>query len=450
MRTLLSLPLSILLPLANFINHASAIDIDVNNKDSITHAAWVFAHGLMTYYNGNQTGQTPGKFVSPYYWWEAGAAWGSLIDYWFYTGDDTYNEQVKSSLLFQVGTDNNYMPANESTSEGNDDQAFWGFTVMAAAERNFSNPDTNQPQWLALAQAVFDTMASRWDMSTCNGGLRWQIFQFNNGYDYKNTISNAGLFMMAARLARYTDNSSYVDWAERTWNWTESVGFLDTESYYFYDGANTDVNCAKWNITKYQWTYNAGIFMAGSAYLYNYTGSSLWAQRTQSILDNITIFFDSGTGIMYEVACEKSKTCDIDEKAFKAILARFMGLTAVLAPFTYNTIYEHLVQTVPGIAQSCVGGLDNVTCGTTWLEVGWDNTWGLGQQMSALEVVQNLLVQDVPAPYTAATGGSSPGITNVSGGGNVKVLTTGDRAGAGILTSVALLMMLGWSWWIAL
>ncbi|ODQ76852.1 hypothetical protein LIPSTDRAFT_102095 [Lipomyces starkeyi NRRL Y-11557] len=37
-------------------------------------------------------------------------------------------------------------------------------------------------------------MAGRWDTSTCNGGLRWQIFESNSGYDYKNTISNAGLF----------------------------------------------------------------------------------------------------------------------------------------------------------------------------------------------------------------------------------------------------------------
>ncbi|KAK9242683.1 glycoside hydrolase [Lipomyces tetrasporus] len=449
MRTFWSLPLSILFVLANSINHASAIEIDVSDKDSIVHAAWVFAHGLITYYNGNQTGNTPGMFVDPYYWWEAGAAWGSLIDYWFYTGDETFNEQVKSSLLFQVGSNNDYMPSNISTSEGNDDQAFWGFTVMNAAERNFSNPDADQPQWLALAEAVFNDMASRWDTSTCNGGLLWQIFEFNHGYDYKNTISNAGLFMMAARLARYTDNATYVEWAERTWNWTESVGFLDTKYYSFYDGAHVGTNCT--DIEKYQWTYNAGIFMAGSAYLYNYTQAPLWAQRTQSILDSIDIFFDSATGIMYEVACEGSHTCDTDEKAFKSVLAWCMGLTAVLAPITYDTIYRRLVQTVAGIEQSCVGGLDNVTCGTTWLNVGWDNTYGLGQQMSALEVVLNLLVQDLPAPYTASTGGSSTGIVPSNGSDEeAKVSSTGDRAGAGILTSIALLMMLGASWWIAI
>ncbi|KAK9239591.1 glycoside hydrolase [Lipomyces kononenkoae] len=446
MRTLLSIPLLALLFLANFISDVGAIAIDVNSTDSVVHAAWVFAHGMMTYYNGNQTGGAQGKFVNPYYWWESGAAWGSLIDYWYYTGDETWNEQVQSSLLSQVGPNNDYMPPSEATSEGNDDQSFWGFAVMTAAERNFTNPDSSQPQWLALAEAVFDTMAARWDTSTCNGGLRWQIFPFNGGYDYKNTISNAGLFMMAARLARFTGNSTYVDWAEKTWNWTESVGFLD-QNYYFYDGAHVETDCT--NITEYQWTYNPGIFLAGSAYLYNYTGSALWGQRVQSILDSMTIFFDSTTGIMYEQACEIAGTCDVDQKAFKGILANCMGLTAQLAPFTYNTIYQHLAQTVPGIEQSCVGGTDSVTCGTTWLDVGWDNTWGLGQELSAMEVVLNLLVQNVPAPYTSSTGGSSSGIA-APVATNGTAITTADRAGAGIITSVALLMMLGSSWWVVL
>ncbi|KAK9465576.1 glycosyl hydrolase family 76-domain-containing protein [Lipomyces arxii] len=424
-----------------------AIDIDVNDVDSIKHASWVFAHGLMTYYNGNQTGQTPGMFVGPYYWWEAGGAWGSLLDYWFYTGDETYNDLVSSSLLFQVGNDWNYMPSNQTTSEGNDDQAFWGFTVMAAAERNFTNPPRDQPQWLELAQTVFDSMAQRWDTSTCGGGLRWQIFQFNNGYDYKNTISNAGLFMMAARLARYTENATYIEWAERTWDWTEGVGLLDTENYYFYDGGDTSDNCTE--ITDLQWTYNAAIFLAGSAYLYNYTESDVWQQRTQNILDGISVFFKSDTGVLFEAACEQSNTCDTDQKSFKAYMGRFLGLTAVLAPFTADTIQTHLTQTAAGVAQSCTGGSDGVTCGTSWIVDGWDNSWGLGQQMSALEVTQNLLVHTVPAPYTAANGGSSPG--NSSGRtSRSSVTTTADRAGAGIVTSVILLMMLGATWWMAL
>jgi mannan endo-1,6-alpha-mannosidase len=116
------------------------------------------------------------------------------------------------------------MPANQTHSEGNDDQSFWGLAAMAAAEMNFPNPPSSKPQWLALAQAVFNEQIARWDSENCGGGLRWQIFPFNNGYDYKNAISNGCLFHLAARLARYTGNSTYLTYSERSYDWISSVG----------------------------------------------------------------------------------------------------------------------------------------------------------------------------------------------------------------------------------
>lgn len=138
------------------------------------------------------------------------------------------------------------MPPNQTKTEGNDDQGFWALAVMSAAETNFPNPPSDQPQWLALAQAVFNLQAARWDMSTCGGGLRWQIFTFNNGYNYKNSISNGCFFNLAARLAKYTGNNTYAEWAEKTWDWTAAVGLLDN-SYYVYDGSDDLLNCSRVN-----------------------------------------------------------------------------------------------------------------------------------------------------------------------------------------------------------
>lgn len=72
-------------------------------------------------------------------------------------------------------------------------------------------------------------MASRWDTQYCGGGLRWQIFSWNNGYDYKNSVSNAALFHIAARLARYTGNQTYVDWAVKVFDWMESINLVTVE-----------------------------------------------------------------------------------------------------------------------------------------------------------------------------------------------------------------------------
>ena len=114
--------------------------------------------------------------------------WGTLIDYWKLTGDDSYNDLIKDAMLWQVGPFKNYMPPNVTASLGNDDQGFWGMTAMLAAENGFPDPPADQPQWLALAQAVFNTQAApdRHD-ELCNGGLRWQIPWANNGYNYKNS-----------------------------------------------------------------------------------------------------------------------------------------------------------------------------------------------------------------------------------------------------------------------
>ena len=138
---------------------------------------------------------------------------------------------------------------------------------MSAAELNFPDPPAKSPSWLALAQAVFNLQASRWDTQHCGGGLRWQIFTFNNGYDYKNSISNGGFFQLAARLARYTGNQTYADWAEKEYDWITGTP-LFTNQYVVYDGAQIENNCTV--ADRLQWTYNIGTFLMGAANMYNY------------------------------------------------------------------------------------------------------------------------------------------------------------------------------------
>lgn len=197
----------------------AGLEVNINDAGSIKSATSTIAHNMVAYYHGNETGMIPGELGDPYYWWEAGAMLNSLINYWYYTGDTTYNEIVKQGMIFQIGPDDNYMPPNQTKAEGNDDQYFWGCAAMSAAEYNFENPDAGDPGWLALAQGVFNSQAARWDAADCGGGLRWQIFTWNNGYDYKNTPSNGGLFNLASRLGAYTGNQTYFDWADKLWDW---------------------------------------------------------------------------------------------------------------------------------------------------------------------------------------------------------------------------------------
>lgn len=46
----------------------------------------------------------PGTLTQPpYYWWLCGAMFNELINYWHYTGDDTYNDLVREGMIFQMG-----------------------------------------------------------------------------------------------------------------------------------------------------------------------------------------------------------------------------------------------------------------------------------------------------------------------------------------------------------
>jgi len=249
--------------------------------DSVKAAAKQVAWDMVHFYTGNNTGDVPGNLPQPYYWWEAGAMFGALLDYYYYTGDDTYNEITTQGLLFQVGPQANYMPPNQTKTEGNDDQGFWAMAAMSAAEQKFPDPPKDQPQWLALAQAVFNLQAGRWDDQYCNGGLRWQIFTFNTGFDYKNTISNGCFFNIAARLAVYTGNQTYADWANKIFDWTQASGLMSPD-FHFFDGAHTTLNCN--DINRVQWTYNAGVFLLGAASMYNVVSSPLHRSYSQARL----------------------------------------------------------------------------------------------------------------------------------------------------------------------
>ncbi|KAJ2991725.1 hypothetical protein NUW58_g2413 [Xylaria curta] len=418
----------------------------IDNNDNIRAAAKTLAYDLMSYYHGNESGQTPGILPGPppagdYYWWEGGALWGTMIDYWHLTGDTTYNEVVTQAMLWQVGPNRNYMPPNVTASLGNDDQGFWGMSAMQAAEQNFPNPPEDQPQWLSLAQAVWNTQADpdRHD-ATCGGGLRWQIPFANNGYDYKNSIANGIFFNLGARLARYTNNKTYAEWAEKTWDWVVDVGFMD-KNYNIYDGAHVGTNCT--DINRAQFSYNNGVFLLGAAYMYDFTRDAKWEERVNGLIDaTFRVFFPNDTA--FEAACEEHMTCTTDMLSFKGYVHRWMSTMTQVAPFTAEKILPVLRKSTQAAVNQCTGGSNGRTCGFKWASGVFDNSVGAGQTMDVLAAVSSLLIGQSKSPVTSSSGGTSVGDPNAGIGSgtisdNLPSITTGDRAGAGILTIVVVL-----------
>jgi mannan endo-1,6-alpha-mannosidase len=145
---------------------------------------------------------------------------------------------------------------------------------MSAAEMKFPDPDPKQPQWLALAQAVFNNQARRWDDAHCNGGLRWQFNSVNSGYNMKNTISNGCFFQLAARLARYTKNETYAHWANKAYDWMAQSPLIN-EKWEVFDSIHfTEAGCDK-TPDLVQWSYNIGTIMAGVSFVSSYANTRL-------------------------------------------------------------------------------------------------------------------------------------------------------------------------------
>lgn len=346
-----------------------------------------------------------GDVEMPYYWWTAGGLWGAMLDYYHYTGDPTYNDVVIDALLApaNLGPYNRYLPPQRASQEGNDDLFFWGVAAMTAAEYNFPQPNSSLPSWLSISSNVFNSLESRWDDQNCGGGLLWQIYASNpNGLTYKNSVTNGGFFQLAARLARATQNDTYLDWAEKAWNWSWNIGLIDHQSWHVYDGTSITDDCAK--INQISFTYTSGIYLYGAAVMANYTGKAEWKDRATNLLNGSLWFFwpyKNASDIMYEGACEPYNDCTTDSSTFKGFLARFMWKSVIMQPDLAQTIDKYLDASAKAAAEACSGSANGTLCGEKWYVGGYDGNPGFGQNMCALEVVQGLLAASARPPFAA-------------------------------------------------
>lgn len=211
-------------------------------------------------------------------------------------------------------------------------------------------------------------------------------------------------------------------------------------------------------------------FGLGLTFMVKTNGAPKWREKVDRILEGIDVFFTSEAwpntpltqargqveaGIMYEPACDPYDKCNVDQRSFRAYLARFMALTVKMAPYTEPLIVPKLRRSAEFAAKRCNGppGTSGKQCQLKWYQDDWNGAFtGLGEQMAALEVMQSALINDVPAPLTETTGGSSKGDPGAGGSDEyvplgVEPAATGGRVGAGFLTTFVLFGILGGAWW---
>ncbi|KAJ5811873.1 endo mannanase GH76 family [Penicillium riverlandense] len=327
----------------------SAINLNIDNEQSIKNAAATAAFNTLVNYTGNQTGQIPGYIRGG--WWEGGALFQTMIQYWYFTGDTSNNAAVSQSMYWQRGSGDDFMPANWSSFLTNSDQMAWGLAAMTAAELGYPQ-ESSMPSWVSLAEDC------------------------------------GGLLQLAARLARFEKNDHYyLGWAEKVWEWSEQVSLVDTKSGKIADMISTANDCK--TVSDLQWTYTYGLYLGGAAYMYNVTGKQTWKTNLDGLLQTtFDTFFPKAYGgnIMSETACELEDTCNSSEDIYKGLLASDLLFVSIVAPYIADNITSRLRGSAVAAAKSCTGGNNNTLCGQRWYDSKWNGTATMGDQMSAVNI----------------------------------------------------------------
>ena len=73
------------------------------------------------------------------------------------------------------------------------------------------------------------------------------------------------LVQLAARLARYTGNATYADWANKMYDWMSSQPMIvpNGNAINVFDGTSTTNNCS--DADKGEWTYNYGMMISAAS-----------------------------------------------------------------------------------------------------------------------------------------------------------------------------------------
>lgn len=158
-------------------------------------------------------------------------------------------------------------------------------------------------------------MAGGWD-TTCSGGIWW-----SKDRTYKNAIANELFLTVAGRLHNRTPGDgglgSYLDWAQREWNWFAGSGLINSSSL-INDGLTS--SCQNNNGTT--WSYNQGVILGGLVDLYKAIADPTLLSQAETLATASTTssLLVNSEGILVE-PCEASG-CGNDGPQFKGIFAK--------------------------------------------------------------------------------------------------------------------------------
>ena len=187
---------------------------------------------------------------------------------------------------------------------------------------------TQEPKYLDKAQLIWKFIESGTD-SILGGGIYW----CEQKKESKNTCSNAPGSVLALKLFKATNDSSYFEKGKKLYEWTQR-NLQDSADYLYFDNIRLDGK-----IGKAKFAYNSGQMMQSAALLYQLTKNPIYLKDAQNIAKEcFNYFFTDFTPATNEEAFRMLKKGDI---WFTAVMLRgFIELYQIDKDKTYINAFN--------------------------------------------------------------------------------------------------------------
>ena len=187
---------------------------------------------------------------------------------------------------------------------------------------------TQEQKYLDKAQLIWKFIESGTD-SILGGGIYW----CEQKKESKNTCSNAPGSVLALKLFKATNDSSYFEKGKKLYEWTQR-NLQDSADYLYFDNIRLDGK-----IGKAKFAYNSGQMMQSAALLYQLTKNPIYLKDAQNnAKECFNYFFTDFTPATNEEAFRMLKKGDI---WFTAVMLRgFIELYQIDKDKTYINAFN--------------------------------------------------------------------------------------------------------------
>lgn len=267
-------------------------------------------------------------------WWPSANAVETLADAAKVTGDQSYREAAETvyalnrdyrdktgRLVAELQRRKQWSEADEARPKGRDEQRAASESVYYTEFRNEYLDDsgwwglawlkmadlTHDEKYLVTARAIHAHMAKNWREDK-GGGVIWCE---DPDKQKPNAITNQLFAILSARLSVRTHEPEYLQWAERTLEWTRTTKLYDGTAIVDAPGHRGDY-----------WCTNQGTYIGMLTALFQATKRTAFLDEAAAFTE--TALARAGLVTADGVLVEKLGTKG-DASLFKGVFARYLG-----------------------------------------------------------------------------------------------------------------------------